>query len=80
MGVMGAVGHFMLVRAFHAAEASALAPFTYSQVVAAVLWGLMIFGDVPSMWTLIGAGMIVGSCIYVWYRELTLRRQGAARP
>lgn len=80
MGVMGAVGHFMLVRAFHAAEASALAPFTYSQVVAAVLWGLMIFGDVPSMWTLIGAGMIVGSGIYVWYRELTLRRQGAARP
>lgn len=75
MGAAGALGHFLLVRAFHAAEASALAPFTYAQVVGSVIWGFVIFGDVPSEWTFVGAGLIVGSGIYVWYRETMARRK-----
>lgn len=74
MGAAGAIGHFMLVRAFFTAEASMLAPFTYSQVVAAILWGLLIFGDVPSGWTIAGAIVVSGSGLYVWYRESRLRR------
>lgn len=77
MGMAGAIGHFLLVKAFHSAEASMLAPFTYSQVVGAILWGLLIFGDVPSIWTATGATLIIGSGIYVWYRE-TRMRQGKA--
>lgn len=77
MGMAGAIGHFLLVKAFHSAEASMLAPFTYSQVVGAILWGLLIFGDVPSIWTAAGATLIIGSGIYVWYRE-TRMRQGKA--
>ena len=74
MGTAGAVGHFMLVKAFHSAEASMLAPFTYSQVVGAILWGLLIFSDVPSPWTLTGAGVVIASGIYVWYRETRIKR------
>lgn len=77
MGLAGAAGHFLLVKAFHAAEASMLAPFTYSQVIAAILWGLLIFGDVPSVWMACGATLIIGSGIYVWYRETFARRQKA---
>ncbi len=69
MGAAGAAGHFMLVKAFHSAEASVLAPFTYSQVVAAIVWGLLVFGDIPSLWTLCGAGVVIASGLYVWYRE-----------
>jgi drug/metabolite transporter (DMT)-like permease len=69
MGAAGAGGHFMLVKAFHMAEASMLAPFTYAQVVAAIVWGFLVFGDVPSLWTLSGAGVVVASGLYVWYRE-----------
>ena len=69
MGAAGAAGHFLLVKAFHAAEASVLAPFTYAQVVAAIVWGLLVFGDVPSRWTLAGAGVVILSGLYVWYRE-----------
>ncbi len=72
MGSAGAVGHFLLVRAFHEAEASVLAPFTYTQVVGAIVWGYIVFGDVPSLWTFLGTSMIVGSGIYVWYREMTM--------
>lgn len=75
MGASGALGHFLLVRAFHNAEASALAPFTYGQVVAAVFWGIVIFGAIPSIWTIVGASMIVGSGIYVWYRETQAARK-----
>ncbi len=73
MGGAGAIGHFMLVKAFHSAEASMLAPFTYSQVVGSILWGLLVFGDVPSIWTLGGAGIVVASGLYVWYRETRIR-------
>jgi drug/metabolite transporter (DMT)-like permease len=74
MGSAGAIGHFMLIKAFFSAEASMLAPFTYSQMVAAILWGLLIFGDVPSGWTLCGALVVSGSGLYVWYRESRLRK------
>lgn len=74
MGSAGAAGHFLLVKAFHSAEASMLAPFTYSQVIAAIVWGYLIFGDVPSVWAASGAGLIIASGLYVWYREQT---QGA---
>lgn len=70
MGAAGACGHFMLVKAFHMAEASMLAPFTYAQVVAAIVWGLLVFGDVPSLWTISGAGVVIASGLYVWYREI----------
>lgn len=69
MGIAGAAGHYLLVKAFHSAEASMLAPFTYSQVVGAIVWGYLVFGDVPSIWTTCGATLIIGSGIYVWYRE-----------
>lgn len=76
MGAAGALGHFMFIRAFFLAEASMLAPFTYSQVVGAIFWGLLIFGDVPSGWTLAGAAVVVASGLYVWYRETKLARGG----
>ena len=76
MGAAGAAGHFLWVKAFAAAEASMLAPFTYSQVVAAIAWGWLVFGDVPSIWTISGATLIVGSGLFVWYRET---HQGAAQ-
>lgn len=79
MGIAGAVGHYCFVRAFHAAEASALAPFTYTHVVAAIIYGLVIFKDPPSFWTLSGAALIVSSGIYVWYRETMIAR-AARRP
>ena len=74
MGAAGAVGHFMLVKAFHSAEASMLAPFTYAQVVAAIGWGYLVFADVPSIWTVAGASVVIASGLYVWYRETRVKR------
>jgi Predicted membrane protein len=68
-GFLGASGHGLIVLAYKSAEASALAPFTYSQILAAILWGYVVFGDVPSIWTIVGAAMIIAGGIYVWYSE-----------
>ena len=72
MGATGAMGHFLFIKAFHAAEASMLAPFTYAQVIAAIFWGFLVFDDIPSIWTIAGATIVIASGLYVWYRERIL--------
>jgi drug/metabolite transporter (DMT)-like permease len=75
VGVLGASGHLLLIHAFTRAPASLLAPYTYTQLVWATLLGFALFGDLPDGWTLLGATIIVGSGLYVIYRE---RRQALA--
>jgi drug/metabolite transporter (DMT)-like permease len=58
LGVMGAAGHCLLVLAFARAPASVLAPMSYSQLIWAGLAGVLVFGDWPDGWTLLGAVVI----------------------
>ncbi|MBF9033453.1 EamA family transporter [Rhodobacterales bacterium HKCCE2091] len=69
LGVTGAAGQFLLIRALTVAEAGAVAPFGYSGVVFATLWGLLAFSEPPDAWTILGAVVIVSAGIYVWHRE-----------
>jgi drug/metabolite transporter (DMT)-like permease len=68
-GVVGSVGHLCLIKAFQAAPASVVAPFSYSSLVWATLFGFVIWGDVPIWTTLLGAAMIIGSGLYIFLRE-----------
>ncbi|OLP52949.1 hypothetical protein BJF92_18055 [Rhizobium rhizosphaerae] len=56
---MGGVGHFLLVLAHRHAPASTLAPLTYTQLCWAMSGGLLIFGEIPSLTTAIGALVIL---------------------
>ena len=78
IGAIGAGGQFLLIRSLTLAEAGAVAPFGYAGVVYATLWGLVAFGEVPDIWTLAGALVIVGAGVYVWHRETRGRRAAAA--
>jgi drug/metabolite transporter (DMT)-like permease len=55
----------LLILAFRAAPAALLAPFTYAQIVPAVLLGVVLFGAVPDVWVVIGTAVVVGSGLYV---------------
>lgn len=77
MGVLGAIGHYMVAQAYRHAEASSLAPFGYVQLVGAATLGYLVFGDVPSIWTWVGAAVIVSSGLYVAHREAVVARQRA---
>jgi drug/metabolite transporter (DMT)-like permease len=68
-GAMGLVSHFMLIRAYRHASASALAPFFYVQLILAILSGVVFFHNLPDVLTLFGAVLICGSGVYVWYRQ-----------
>lgn len=65
LGLLGAAGHCLLVLAFARAPASILAPMSYSQLIWAGLAGVLVFGDWPDGWTLLGAGVIAAGGILV---------------
>lgn len=73
LGAVAALGQYLLIRSLTVAEAAAVAPFGYSGVIFATLWGLFAFGEVPDRWTLLGALVIVGAGVYVWHRETRAR-------
>ena len=72
MGVMGTLGHFMLIKAHRLAPASAIAPFIYTQIIWMTIAGAVVFGQFPDHWTLIGAVIVVASGVYVFARERKL--------
>jgi drug/metabolite transporter (DMT)-like permease len=69
LGLIGAIGHFIMIKAFERAPASLLAPFDYATLVWATLLGYFIFGDLPDGWTIVGAVIIVSSGIYLIRKE-----------
>jgi drug/metabolite transporter (DMT)-like permease len=70
IGVMGSLGHLLFVRAFQRASASAIAPFTYVQLVWSTLAGWLVFGTFPDGWTLAGIFIIAGSgVVLTWYER-----------
>jgi drug/metabolite transporter (DMT)-like permease len=77
LGVFGGTGHYLFIHAYRLAPASSVAPFLYVQILTMVAFGFAVFGDVPDVWTLIGAGVIVASGIYLLHRERSLREEVA---
>jgi drug/metabolite transporter (DMT)-like permease len=74
LAVAGSLAHYALIKGLQLAEASAVQPYTYTLLVFAAFWGLVVFGDIPDAWTILGATIIVGSGLYTWYRERQLAR------
>ena len=69
IGVIGTIGHFLLILAFQRAPASALTPFTYIQVVFATLIGWLAYNDFPDALTLAGMALIAGSGLLLTWHE-----------
>lgn len=69
MGTFAAAGHFALIQAYTAAEASVVTPFQYSGLLWATLFGFLVFGDLPDGWTVLGAGIVAASGLYLYRRE-----------
>lgn len=72
--VTGVAGHFMLIKCYEVAEASAVQPFAYLQMVFAAALGLLVFGEVLEMNVVIGASIVVAAGLFTLWRN---RRAGA---
>jgi len=69
IGVIGGFGHLSLVYGLGQAPASMLAPFNYTALVWATIFGFAFFAELPDPMTLTGAAIIVGAGLYVWHRQ-----------
>ena len=72
VGVIGVSGQSLIIRAYRAGEASFVAPFDYSKILFAMAFGFLFFAEIPEIWTLAGAAVIVASSLYIAQREVKL--------
>jgi drug/metabolite transporter (DMT)-like permease len=80
IGVASTAGQWIVVLAFRYADASVLAPFSYTQLVVVSILGFILFGELPDVWTVTGAAFIVASGLYTAHRERVRRSQLLAVP
>jgi drug/metabolite transporter (DMT)-like permease len=65
---------YLLALGFRDVDLSVVAPFRYSYLLTSALGGFLVFREVPDAWTIVGAGLIVGSGIYTLHREAVRHR------
>ncbi|TGN83539.1 DMT family transporter [Bradyrhizobium yuanmingense] len=74
-GLVSVTALFCVNRSLKLAPASVVVPYQYSMIVWAVIFGFVVFGDVPSIATLVGAAIIIGAGFYIYLRERDLGRE-----
>ena len=76
-GVVAAIGLTLLTQAYRIAEANVVAPFEYTALLWAVAYGWVFWRDWPDATAWVGIAVIVGSGLYVLYREGAATRRRA---
>ena len=72
-GVANGIGQYWWTRALHLAPASAVTPFFYLSLLWAALLGFLVWGDLPTVGLMVGSAVVVGSGLFLLWRE-SLRR------
>jgi drug/metabolite transporter (DMT)-like permease len=80
LGLLAMLAHVMINWAFKLADAAAVAPLQYTQLFWAIVFGWLVFGDFPSIAKFIGAGLIIASGLYIFFRERTLGKRDRVLP
>lgn len=81
-GILVGTAQYLVIFAFHMAEASLIIPYKYLSLIWAALYGFFIWGDIPESHVTLGAALVVGSGLYIIHREAQLvrrRRKAAAK-
>ena len=80
-GCISVTALFCVNRSLKLAPASVVVPYQYSMIVWAVIFGFVVFGDVPKIATIVGAAIIIGAGFYIYLRERDLgRASGQVNP
>ncbi len=77
-GSLGAVGHLALIRALGLSPPAALMPLSYLVLLWSTGYGFVLFDDLPDRWTILGAGVVMASGLYVLHRERMVSQRPAA--
>jgi len=77
LGVLGGIAHIFLTESYRHATASVVAPFDYSAMLWALLFGYFVFGELPSALVYVGGAIVAGAGLFVIWRERQLGLQRA---
>ena len=80
LGLLGGVAQILITRAWRLAPAAVLAPFDYTSIVLAILFGYLWFKETPSWTVWFGLPLVIGSGLYILHRERVRARERAAAP
>lgn len=79
MGVVGTFTQFCYIKGMSIGEAGAMAPIDYIRLVFTAAAGFFLFAEVPTVWTLAGAAIVVASTLYITWREQNAAQAVRAR-
>jgi drug/metabolite transporter (DMT)-like permease len=74
-GLFLIVGYLSSVMAMRTGDIGLVAPFRYTSLLWAIVLGLLVFGDLPDVWTLLGASIVIAAGLFTLWRERALRRR-----
>ncbi len=80
LGFWGGLGHWLLILAHRSAPAPVLAPFIYLGLIWMSVAGFLVFGDLPTLWTLSGAAIVILSGLYLVALERKLMGEAKGGP
>ena len=80
LGLLGGVAQILITRAWRLAPAAVLAPFDYTSIVLAVLFGYLWFHEEPSWTVWFGLPLVIGSGLYILHRERVRARERVPVP
>ena len=69
IGATSALGGFFISQAYRVSEAAFVAPFEYIALPMAIVWGILVFGEWPDIISYLGIALILGSGLYMIWRE-----------
>jgi S-adenosylmethionine uptake transporter len=69
IGLISGLGFYLFSQAYRVTRATAVVPFEYIAVPLSVLWGYLLWRDLPGLHTVVGIVLVVGSGLYVLWRE-----------
>jgi len=68
-GFVNGSAHFLIIESYRNAQAPIVAPFKYSMLLWATLFGFLIWNQLPDAWIIGGTVPLIGSGLYIFYRE-----------
>ena len=75
IGFFGGVANLWLSQSYKFSEVSLVTPLKYLALVFAIVFGFLIWGEVPSVKTLVGAILVIASSIIIFRREIALKKE-----
>ena len=75
MGLCGSIANLLLTQSYRLAEASLVTPIKYLSLLFAIIFGFVIWSEIPKVLTLVGAALVIISSLIIFVRETKLKKQ-----